>query len=217
MRIARAARTVVFPARFMLIGAMNPCPCGFLGDAVAALPLRRAAGRALRVAPVGSAARSTRSDGAGRRRAGPRAAGRRSPANRLLARSAPASCRRAHQAAGARRPAQRATARARAALARRAGRRTPRSLMAKALARLSLSARGYDRVLRVVAHDRRLGARIDRDRRRISRKPCSIEAIASGHSSDALQLPLSSTIASAGGFSSAAPAVVKFRFTDIEF
>ncbi|MGE5246364.1 MAG: YifB family Mg chelatase-like AAA ATPase [Betaproteobacteria bacterium] len=31
--IARAARTAVFPARFMLVGAMNPCPCGFLGDA----------------------------------------------------------------------------------------------------------------------------------------------------------------------------------------
>jgi magnesium chelatase family protein len=31
-RIARAARTVSFPARFMLIGAMNPCPCGFYGD-----------------------------------------------------------------------------------------------------------------------------------------------------------------------------------------
>jgi magnesium chelatase family protein len=30
--IARAARTAVFPARFVLIAAMNPCPCGFLGD-----------------------------------------------------------------------------------------------------------------------------------------------------------------------------------------
>ena len=30
--IARAARTVVFPARFVLAGAMNPCPCGFAGD-----------------------------------------------------------------------------------------------------------------------------------------------------------------------------------------
>jgi magnesium chelatase family protein len=30
--IARAARTAIFPARFMLVGAMNPCPCGFLGD-----------------------------------------------------------------------------------------------------------------------------------------------------------------------------------------
>jgi magnesium chelatase family protein len=31
--IARAARTAVFPARFMLVAAMNPCPCGFAGDA----------------------------------------------------------------------------------------------------------------------------------------------------------------------------------------
>ena len=30
--IARAARTAVFPARFVLIAAMNPCPCGFQGD-----------------------------------------------------------------------------------------------------------------------------------------------------------------------------------------
>ena len=30
--IARAARTAVFPARFMLVGAMNPCPCGFSSD-----------------------------------------------------------------------------------------------------------------------------------------------------------------------------------------
>jgi magnesium chelatase family protein len=34
VRIARAARTVSFPARFMLIGAMNPCPCGYLGDPI---------------------------------------------------------------------------------------------------------------------------------------------------------------------------------------
>jgi magnesium chelatase family protein len=30
--IARAARTAVFPARFALVAAMNPCPCGFFGD-----------------------------------------------------------------------------------------------------------------------------------------------------------------------------------------
>jgi magnesium chelatase family protein len=34
--IARAARTAVFPARFMLVLAMNPCPCGFLGGATRA-------------------------------------------------------------------------------------------------------------------------------------------------------------------------------------
>ncbi len=31
--IARAARTVTFPARFTLAAALNPCPCGFFNDA----------------------------------------------------------------------------------------------------------------------------------------------------------------------------------------
>lgn len=31
--ISRAARQVDFPARFQLVAAMNPCPCGYLGDA----------------------------------------------------------------------------------------------------------------------------------------------------------------------------------------
>jgi magnesium chelatase family protein len=34
VRIARAVRTTTFPAKFMLIGAMNPCPCGYFGDPV---------------------------------------------------------------------------------------------------------------------------------------------------------------------------------------
>ena len=33
--ISRAARQVEFPARFQLVAAMNPCPCGYAGDAVA--------------------------------------------------------------------------------------------------------------------------------------------------------------------------------------
>lgn len=30
--ISRAQHSVKYPAKFILIGAMNPCPCGFLGD-----------------------------------------------------------------------------------------------------------------------------------------------------------------------------------------
>ena len=30
--VARVSRTACFPARFVLVAAMNPCPCGFLGD-----------------------------------------------------------------------------------------------------------------------------------------------------------------------------------------
>jgi magnesium chelatase family protein len=34
--ISRAATSVVFPARFTLVGATNPCPCGRLGDGTSA-------------------------------------------------------------------------------------------------------------------------------------------------------------------------------------
>jgi magnesium chelatase family protein len=30
--VSRAARTAEFPARFQLVAAMNPCPCGWAGD-----------------------------------------------------------------------------------------------------------------------------------------------------------------------------------------
>ena len=32
MILSRAGRTVRYPAEFQLVAAMNPCPCGFLGD-----------------------------------------------------------------------------------------------------------------------------------------------------------------------------------------
>jgi magnesium chelatase family protein len=45
--ISRAARQARFPARFQLVAAMNPCPCGWLG----APPSRAASGRACRCTP----------------------------------------------------------------------------------------------------------------------------------------------------------------------
>lgn len=32
VNICRTSNSVIFPARFMLVSAMNPCPCGYLGD-----------------------------------------------------------------------------------------------------------------------------------------------------------------------------------------
>lgn len=34
--VARASRTLEFPARFQLVAAMNPCPCGYQGDSARA-------------------------------------------------------------------------------------------------------------------------------------------------------------------------------------
>jgi magnesium chelatase family protein len=49
VHIARAARSTTFPARVMLVAAMNPCPCGFRGD-----PARRC------ICPPGAVERYTR-------------------------------------------------------------------------------------------------------------------------------------------------------------
>ena len=42
--IGRARGTISFPAEFMLVGAMNPCPCGHYGDATRACTCPEAAG-----------------------------------------------------------------------------------------------------------------------------------------------------------------------------
>ena len=63
--ISRAARQAEFPARFQLVAAMNPCPCGHLGSAAARLPLHARRGRALPGPPQRAAARPHRPAGRG--------------------------------------------------------------------------------------------------------------------------------------------------------
>lgn len=146
VRIARAARTATFPARFMLIGAMNPCPCGYLGDPV----------KACRCSPQQVARYASRLSGPLRDRLDLTV-----PVAALSARElqdAPpgegsAPIRERVLAARARQFArdgqlnsrlQGRRLRSRAALDRDAKR-----LFERALVKLALSARGYDRVLRV--------------------------------------------------------------------
>jgi magnesium chelatase family protein len=146
VRIARAARTVVFPARFMLIGAMNPCPCGYLGDAV----------RACRCAPPQIARYASRLSGPLRDRLDLTVNVAGVPA-RDLQDARPGECSadiRTRVVAARARQLERdgrlnARLHGRALRARTTLDRDAQTLMARALARLALSARGYDRVLRV--------------------------------------------------------------------
>ena len=95
-RIVRARRSAVHPARFMLIAATNPCPCGYAGEGSAA----RAA-KPTRAPPPPSertAARPPRPARAHAARAGSRATVRRRCRSRARARARgvarPASARR---------------------------------------------------------------------------------------------------------------------------
>jgi magnesium chelatase family protein len=146
VRIARAARTVVFPARFMLIGAMNPCPCGFLGDAI----------RPCRCSPIQVARYASRLSGPLRDRldltvavasVAPRDIQDGQPGEPSDEIRARVSAARARQVA--RDGRLNARLQGRALRGRAFLEPDARQLMANALTRLSLSARGYDRVLRV--------------------------------------------------------------------
>jgi len=146
--LVRAGRCVTYPARFSLVAAMNPCPCGHLGDAVrrcrCTVPelmryRRRISGPLLDridlqvdVPPV--AAKALAGGGGG-----PGSAEVRARVLRVRRRSAE------------RAPAARVNARLRGALLRRHC--TPdeagRALLTQVVERLGLSARGHDKVLRV--------------------------------------------------------------------
>ncbi len=161
-RIARAARTAVFPARFMLIAAMNPCPCGFLGDPVRVCrctptqidryagrisgPLRDRIDLVVQVAPV--------------------------PA-RALAEHAPAEAtavirERVSAARGRQRGGLNARLEGRALYEHARPDPAGAGLLEQAAHRFGLSARGHDRVLRVARTIADLAAEADVAREHIA-------------------------------------------------
>jgi magnesium chelatase family protein len=146
VRIARAARTCTFPARFMLVGAMNPCPCGFHADAR----------RACRCTPPQIDRYANRLSGPLRDRIDLTVAVTAMPA-RELSEGTPGESSAAirDRVVAARERQMRRDA---VLNARLTGRRLraattldpdARRLLDMALTKLSLSARGHDRVLRV--------------------------------------------------------------------
>lgn len=146
VRVARAARTAVFPSRFMLVGAMNPCPCGYYGDLM----------RRCRCTPQQIARYGARLSGPLRDRMDLTVALSALPARELSAAAGgedSATIRHRVVLARERQLArdgilnarlQGRTLRARAPLGTGA-----RQILDNALTRLSLTARGHDRVLRV--------------------------------------------------------------------
>lgn len=146
VRIARAARTVAFPASFMLIGAMNPCPCGYLGDAV----------RPCRCAPLQIARYASRLSGPLRDRMDLTVGVSALPARELIG-SVPGEGSdqvRARVVAARERQMARdgrlnARLQGRELRARTTLDAAARRMFDAALTRLALTARGHDRVLRV--------------------------------------------------------------------
>jgi len=146
VRIARALRTVTFPARFMLIGAMNPCPCGFHGDD----------SRPCRCTPMQIARYASRLSGPLRDRMDLTVTVAALPARELsaAAQSEPSASIRARVEAArhtqiARDGTLNARLHGRTLRARTTLEGEARRMFDVALTRLALTARGHDRVLRV--------------------------------------------------------------------
>jgi magnesium chelatase family protein len=148
--VARAARTVVFPARFMLVGAMNPCPCGFLGDTV----------RVCRCTPVQISSYHDRLSGPLRDRLDltvevpalpPEALGSVEPGEPSAAVRARVAVARTRQSAryGADRVTTNAELTARLMPTHAQPNPAGLRVLSKAVSRLGLSARGYDRIRKV--------------------------------------------------------------------
>jgi magnesium chelatase family protein len=134
--IARAARTAVFPARFVLVAAMNPCPCGFLGDER----------RACRCTPMQIARYRGRISGPLRDRIDLIVDVAAVPVHAITDATPGESSAVVRDRVAAARAAQHG--RPATALSRKPDAKG-RALIRAAIDRLGLSARGYDRVLKV--------------------------------------------------------------------
>ncbi|MFO1315323.1 MAG: YifB family Mg chelatase-like AAA ATPase [Burkholderiales bacterium] len=151
IHISRAARQSSFPAQFQLVAAMNPCPCGYLGDV---------SGRC-RCTPDRVARYRTRVSGPLLDRIDLRLEVPQLPTGELAGGAEAAAAMGADSAAVrarvvaacGRQRVRQGTANARLAPADVARHCAPdaqgEALLAKAAARLALSARGYHRVLKV--------------------------------------------------------------------
>ena len=142
--ISRAARQAEFPARFQLVAAMNPCPCGYLGAPAPGLPLHAGAVLRYQGAHQRAAARPHRPAGrgpGGRRRTAGAPDGE--PSARLAQRVA-----RPYDRRWSARVVQRASCR-RCDRRHCRTRRRRRASCTRPRARLGWSARGFHRVLRV--------------------------------------------------------------------
>ena len=161
--ISRAQGTLTFPANFMLIGAMNPCPCGYYGDPVKACTCSSEHRDQIPEAHLRPAARPDRypyrSAAGGVRQALRPAAGRDHRRLSRLASRPPAkssergftTSQRGFSCNADMRPAE---VRLFCQLDE-----TGRTLMKTAMNQLNLSARAYHRVLKLSPHYRRPGRR----------------------------------------------------------
>ena len=147
-------RGVTYPADFMLIAALNPCPCGHLGSAVRTCTCSPAAIAAYRVAAVGSAARSHRPARRGPGAAVPGAARTAEPGESS---AAVRDAGRWRRASGSRRAAPRWNARlssTRAAAGGAARRRRARAAGTRGRAAGPVGARHHPRAPRGAHHRR---------------------------------------------------------------
>jgi magnesium chelatase family protein len=148
--VSRAVGSVEFPARFTLVAAANPCPCGYAGD-----PARRCDCLEHRVQAYRQKLSGPVLDRIDLQLVVPRLSkvellgeGPGEPSGRMRSRVEAARERQRHRYAGTGIPCN---AQLPGPLARREARMTPRArdLLAQAVDRLGLTGRGFDRALKV--------------------------------------------------------------------